>query len=80
MRCTECNGRGRIRGIDDYYECPLCRESREITAERFAHWDATEGGYSRELEARLTALKSIASDYREYEQLAFDLGPVPQRA
>ena len=80
MRCPSCAGKGKIRGIDDWYECHVCRGSREITAERYAHWDATEGGYSRELEARLSALKSIASDYREWEQLAFDLGPVPQRA
>lgn len=80
MRCPSCAGKGKIRGIDDWYECHVCRGSREITAERFAHWDATEGGYSRELEARLSALKLIASDYREWEQLAFDLGPVPHRA
>ena len=80
MRCPECQGRGRIRGIDDYYECHVCRGVREITAERYAQWDQTDGAYSRELEARLDALKSITSDYREWEQLAFDLEPTAQRA
>lgn len=76
MRCPSCQGRGRIRGIDEFYECDVCRGMREITAERHAAWELTDGAYSRELEAKLDALKGIASEYREWEQLTFDLGPM----
>lgn len=75
MRCPECAGKGKIRGLDEWYECHLCRGTREITAERYAQWDLTDGAYSRELEAKLDALKSIAWEYREYHQLTFDLEP-----
>lgn len=72
MRCPNCQGRGQIRGIDDTYECDVCRGMREITPERHAQWLATEAVYEQQIDERY---EKVANHWRPYKQLAFDLTP-----